>query len=421
MRSRFSVVLILLISTTLLVASRPAQAVPVDEPAVPVAGGVTLDGRGFGHGVGMSQYGAQGRAIQGGKAAGILSFYYPGTKLSTGTGEIKVWIRADNDGDLVVVAKKGLQIKDFGTGKAYTLPSIGAVAWKIYPSPSTGKFRVSYQKNGWHPYALGGKASLVGYGEFRSSSYAVTLRTPSGDRGYRGAVQLRPSTTVSPPYKVINRTGLESYVKGVLASEMPSTWRREALKAQAIAARSYALFEKAATPLTDTYHVDDTTSSQVYKGMAGETTTTNEIVAATAGTALKYDFPSDNPDKGFVYAFTQFSASNGGWVAAGSQPYLLAKQDTFEQYAKAPGPWSYSPGQATLQTKLAALAKNPKYPYKTDIGTLLSVQVLTRDGNGPGGGRALTVKLDGSTADVTVSGSHFRTALSLRSTWFTIS
>jgi len=396
----------------------PVQALTASDPVVSVTGGVTFGGRGFGHGIGMSQYGAQGRAMKGGKAAGILSYYYPGTKLSTGSGEIKVWITGDNDGDLVVLAKKGLQIADFGAGKAYTLPSIGAVAWKIYPS--AGKFKVSYQKNGWHPYALGGKASLVGYGEFRSTAFAVTLRTPAGDRGYRGAVQLRPSSTVTPPYKVINRTGLESYVKGVIASEMPSTWRVEALKAQAIAARSYALVEKGENSgPSDTYHVDDTTSSQVYKGMAGETTATNAVAKATAGTILKY---------GTAVAFTQFSSSNGGWTAAGSKPYLpnqpdspSGSPDTYEQYAGAPGLWSYSPSQATVQTKLQNLAKDTRYPYKTDIGTLLNIQVLTRDGNGSWGGHALTIKLDGSQADVTVSGAHFRGALSLRSTWFTAS
>lgn len=408
MRSRIPLLVTLLASASLIGTSLPAHA--ADEPVVPVNGATTFTGHGFGHGRGMSQYGAQGAAIRGIKAGSILGFYYPGTTLTTVTGYIKVWLRGDIDADTIVLPKTGLELADYGQGKAFKLPTtLGAKAWKLTGSGVSGGFKVSYQNNGWHPYLPGGKA-LVGYAEFRNSlSYTVTLRTPSGDKSYRGAIQRRNSHT-------INRTGYDSYVKGVVASEMPPTWRLEALKSQAIAARTFGAYSvQDSSGPTDTYNVDDTTAFQVYGGLSAETTKTNQAVSLTAAKILTYSGAPDNDP-----AYTQFSSSNGGYTVAGAtKPYLVAKPDTFEQYSSNPyANWTYAAPQAALQSKLVALAANST--YHTALGTLTGLQVVARDGNGQWGGRVTSIRLIGTTGQVVVDGSDLRVAIGLRSTWFSL-
>ena len=93
---------------------------------------------------------------------------------------------------------------------------------------------------------------------------------------------------------------------------MPASWSPAAVQAQAIAARTYAAYERA-HPLTDTYQICDTTSCQVYGGYSSEHPDSNAAIAATAGKIQTY---------GGDPAFTQFSSSSGGWTSAGSVPYL---------------------------------------------------------------------------------------------------
>jgi len=404
MRSRFTLVLTLLVSTTFLATAAPAHA---DGPVVPVDGTTTFTGHGFGHGRGMSQYGARGRAIKSWHAASILGFYYPGTTLSNVSGDIKVWLKGDIDSDTIVLPKTGLSIADSGNGNVYRLPTtLGATAWKLTGSGASSGFKLSYANNGWHTYFPGGHA-LNGYGEFRTSSFTITVRMPGGNKSYRGAIQRRNGHT-------INRTLFDSYVKGVVPVEMPSTWPIEALKSQAIAARTFAAYEKqGSSGPSDTYNVDDTTNSQVYGGLGVETSRTNQAVSATAGKILTY---AGAPENGGP-AYTQFSSSNGGWTVAGeTKPYLVAAQDTYEQYASNPyATWTYSPSASTLRSKLEALAISKG----TDIGTLTALQVVDRDGHGQWFGRVLDIRLIGTGGkSIVVGGSDLRFAIGLRSTWF---
>lgn len=400
MRSRFSVVLTLLIGTGLLVSSGPAQAEPVSEPMISVKSTTKLTGHGFGHGRGLSQYGAQGAALRGVQSAQIVNFYYPGTTVGSFTGEIRVLIGGDTDNDTVVLPTAGLAIADYGAGKAYKLPLNGAKLWKMFTSD--GLTRVSYLSSaGWKRYALGGKSALTGVGEFRSSSYKLTLRTPAGDRKYRGALRYINQNT-------INRLSMESYLNGVVPLEMPASWRADALEAQSIAARSYAARELVDNP-TRSYHVwDDPQYDQVYGGLSAEATKSNAAVAATSGIVRMY---AGKP------AFTEFSSSNGGWSSAGAtQAYLVAQQDPYEKYSSNPN--------ANWTVTLNAAALQKAYPQ---IGTLKWIQITERDGNGDWGGRVQGLKLIGSagtkefgTAAELDGVSKFRTVLGLRSTYFTV-
>src|SRR4051794_622493 len=101
----------LAVLATMLVTAAPGQAsrsVSESYP-VPANGVLQLTGHGFGHGHGMSQYGAQGAALKGLTHRQILAYYYPGTTLSTTPGSIRVLISADTDGDVRVLPSTGLR------------------------------------------------------------------------------------------------------------------------------------------------------------------------------------------------------------------------------------------------------------------------------------------------------------------------
>ena len=192
---------------------------------------------------------------------------------------------------------------------------------------------------------------------------------------------------------------MDTYVKGVIPAEMPASWHPEAVKAQAVAARTYAAWSRAEA-FSRYYQICDTTSCQVYSGVDGEDPRGNSAVAATARQILTHD---GEP------AFTQFSASRGGWTSAGSVPYLPAQEDPYDGHDANPvHEWEVAVDAGRLEKAYPAL------------GRLKRIRVVSRDGNGEWRGRVWELVLDGSQADRTMSGDSFRWMFGLRSSWFTI-
>ena len=112
--------------------SASAQASPIESTAA--ARDTTISGRGFGHGRGMSQYGAQGAAIAGKSVRQILDFYYPGTTTGKATGSIRVRISADTTDGVRVGTVNHLRIRDLTAGLVYTLPKASTRnQWSIDP------------------------------------------------------------------------------------------------------------------------------------------------------------------------------------------------------------------------------------------------------------------------------------------------
>ena len=107
-------------------------------------------------------------------------------------------------------------------------------------------------------------------------------------------------------------------------------------------------------------------------------------------------------------AFTQFSASNGGWSSAGSQPYLVARED----------PYDGQPGNS-VHTWTATVDDKAIEQHWPAIGDLTGIEVATRDGNGEWGGRVQDMSFVGTTGRADVTGDTVRTVLGLRSEWFT--
>lgn len=107
---------------------------------------------------------------------------------------------------------------------------------------------------------------------------------------YRGSLEIELAEDANR-LDIINIVGLESYLAGVTGAEMPSYWETSALKAQTIAARSYALYVKRNLAEHRTWDVKKTQANQVYKGISGETSRVIEIVKETRGQTLFYTSP----------------------------------------------------------------------------------------------------------------------------------
>ena len=377
--------------------SLPAGAVEVSQ-SYAVARTVVLSGHGFGHGHGMSQYGAQGAAKQGLTYKQIIDFYYPSTTWSQVTGKVRVLISADTTADVVVAAVPGLRLRDIDAAKTYTLPTPNGVKrWRIAVGAGN-KSVVDYLTGSWHRWKPGGRAALAGDGQFGAPT-PMTLFTPAGTRSYRGSLRSASPVKGGKARDTVNVLSMDDYVRGVIPREMPASWQPEAVKAQAVAARTYATWSRDQFP-SRYYQICDTSYCQVYGGAGAEDPRSNAAVTATANQILTFD---GKP------AFAQFSSSSGGWTSAGSVPYLAAKADPYDDYDGNPvHAWSTELGAAKIERAYPAL------------GTLQGIQVTRRDGNGDWKGRVWTLVLDGTKNDVTVSGDAFRARFGLRSSWFTV-
>jgi SpoIID/LytB domain protein len=391
----------LLVSSALVLNGTPADAAALQIPAHAT---IKVTGHGWGHGHGLSQYGAQGAAIQGKSAQAILRFYYPRTKSGKAGGQVRVKITADTDHDTTIANRSGLVVHELGSGgKTLKVPTTGAIGratrWRLTGTAS-GATRIAYRTGAWHAWK-----SVDGDAEFRADG-PLSLVTSSGRVRYRGTLQSRtPDGSPSTKRVTVNQVSLEAYVQGVVPREMPASWRQQALRAQAVAARTYAE-EQASETTADPWNLCDDSSCQVYGGLSAEDPHSNAAVAATRGQIRTFH---GKP------AFTQFSSSNGGWTAASPGfPYLRAKKDPFER----------SSGNPRATWHLTVSAGRVQKAFNTDgdgldnIGHLESITVLRRDGHGQWNGRVEKMRIAGSAATVTVTGDTFRSKLGLFSTWF---
>jgi SpoIID/LytB domain protein len=379
------------LAATVLAPASPTGAASGDAWSVPTRAWVTISGHGYGHGHGMSQYGAEGAARRGLTFRQIADFYYPGTTWGESRGRVSVLIGADTTDDLVVLARPGLTLRDGAAGPV-GLPDNGATRWRIRVT-RTGRDEVGYLTGAWHRWAL-----LEGQGELAAAGAPVSLVTPSGVHAYRGRLRAVAPTPGSSARDTVNDLSLEGYLRGVVPLEMPALWSPEAVRAQAVAARTYAAYGRA-HPRTARYQLCDTTACQVYGGYDAEHPASDDAVRATRHRVLL---------SGGGPAFTQFASSSGGWTAAGAVPYLDAHADPYDDWAGNPvHDWSVRVQDTLLERAWPAL------------GNLRRIRVTARDGNGDWGGRVRSLTLVGSSHRVVVSGDTFRARLGLRSTWFT--
>jgi stage II sporulation protein D len=246
----------------------------------------------------------------------------------------------------------------------------------------------------------------------RSSSRGVALGSWQGDRlsieptgdglvwigdgWYRGRTELvRQGQGVT----AVNRVDLEAYLYSVVGGEAIPSWPQEALKAQAVAARTYALYQLS-TSANRFYDVDTTTNTQVYKGLSSEYLSTHEAVDGTTGQIITYN------GKAILAAF---HSSSGGHtenvedIWSSPLPYLRGVVD-YDQTSPV-FQWTKTFSSGELARRLGGVG---------NIRSLVPERTTPR-------GRIVTIKIVGDRGSKKLTGTQIRKALDLRSTLFTVS
>ena len=353
-------------------AAAPGSAQQTLAP-LPAAATFVINGRGWGHGVGMSQYGAYGYAQHGYTYQEILAHYFPGTDLTTVPKSRVRVLLAVNAAKLKISSAADFTAKD-ANGVTH---QVAAGTYTLTPAL---KLAVDGAQK---PVALAQPVL------FQPGAAPLALA-----RRYRGSIQVDLS---NGKLRAINVVGLEQYLYGVVPSEMPFQWSPQALDAQAVAARSYALATRRPTGAFDLY---PDTRSQVYLGIDHEKPTTTAAVDATSGQVVTYD--------GAV-ATTYFFSTSGGKTASAQDvwgkavPYLVSVPDPYDSIS----PYHTWGPVALTGAKLGRLLHAGG--AVTDAATTLNSS-----------GRVATMNVLTAHGEKSFDANTLRSVLGLRSTWFKV-
>ncbi|HWT93961.1 MAG TPA: SpoIID/LytB domain-containing protein [Solirubrobacteraceae bacterium] len=340
-----------------------------------------IRGAGFGHGVGMSQYGAMGFAKQGKTYREILAHYYSGTQIGKLDADPIVRVLLQSRGTVAFTGAAQAGDKRLDPSKTYTASSFGGAG--VVVKTSAGKRVKTFTS----------PLRIVGPG---GNPWRLVGGQNSGT--YRGALELRAGIS-SSGLAAINAVTLESYVRGVISRESPASWPAEALKAQALAARTYAITTN--KPGTGFDHYADT-RSQVYAGVAAETPATDAAVAATAHEVVIYD---GKPVTTYFFSTSGGKTENNETSALGGspQPWLRSVEDPYDNVSPKHrwGPIRLTTGQAGA--KLRGLVK----------GSFKGIEVVKR-GASP---RIVSAEIVGTRGRTTVNGATLRARFGLNDSW----
>lgn len=231
----------------------------------------------------------------------------------------------------------------------------------------------------------------------------------TGGYTYRGDLELMKSPG-RWGITVVNVLPVEQYLYGVVGKEMSPAWSEEALKAQAVAARTYAIAHKHRFRQRG-FDLTDDTSSQVYAGVGGESPSVIQAVNATKGEILTYQ---GKPIDAF------FFSTGGGWTENSENvwgtyiPYLRGVSDTSD---KMPGyRWSVTTTPEKMAEKLTAAGKGVGKIKSITLSPLAKRPMKTADRGVSG--RVQSMVVHGTKGDVTVKGLAFQSIFGLRSTLF---
>jgi peptidoglycan hydrolase-like amidase len=400
-----------------------SAAVPMREDLVVVRDGVTLYGKGWGHGIGLSQWGAQGWAegATGIRLSGeqIVAKYFPGAHLATQPLSLpfRVLLSAPSTG------------------------CVGRTIWDVAHMSSAGGMRlvndadpsvVYYEAGRDEPLrfttsgsTLIATASWTGQRVYVGEDIVTLVPTQWWDPievaekglAYRGNVQVQ--TRDEGYLRVVNYVSSDDYMRGALPGEMPSDWQYEALRAQAITARTYAAWRQA-TAGGRTWDVRDDTADQCYGGRSFESSRTSAAVASTSSVILTY---AGQPIRALYASSSGGISENVGclldaqragdtWQCAKGWPYLAVVDDPAEALAydsRGQNPhdalWARSFSGGEIREQIIE-------DYGVDIGSFVAMQF-----NWSPGGRPISVIVRGTFDAVDLKGDRFlRNTLGLRST-----
>jgi stage II sporulation protein D len=388
----------------------------IGEPISFHLAGFLFEGRGNGHGLGMSQWGARGRASSGQDYRTILSTYYASTRIDTRdtSGMVRIAL-TDSPLDLSRPWPRLFGPLPFVAGPVSvdSLPQLQAGAGAVlgFDANAAGQPIV---------FVLAANGARAGETVIRQT---LTVRTsnPAGirtnimqimggdfrpgaeQRRYAGILQIIPKggASVLP----VNVLPMEYYLKGVVPAEMPPYWGVEALKAQAIAGRTYAIGR---TGRPGDFDLRASDIDQAYSGLTDQRTESTAAVDATRGQVLTYQgqlitafyMASDGGHtESSEYRFVQW---NHGPILRSHLGYLTGIADTFDHAAA----WQVGPFSATGAATILRDSGD-------DIGDrLLGIDVLQKDPSG----RLVGVRLRGSSRTEEISGPALRALFGLPDT-----
>ena len=356
------------------VAAAPAQA----------ASRLVVRGAGFGHGVGMSQYGAMGYAEQGADHAAILRHYYSGTRIGTlgGASEVRVLLKTAARIRFTNAASVAAGGRDLDPARTYS--AVRGLSGSVTLATASGRDLGTYGA----PLAITGAP-----GGIQLRGRAANHIT---DGRYRGNLELRPAAIGG--VSAINAVGLEEYLRGVVPGEMPPSWPAEALRAQAVAARTYAI---ASAKSGDGFDQFADTRSQMYTGIAGERPATDDAVAATRNEIVVY---GQKPIVTYYFSTSGGRTENveNSFLGADPAPWLVSVDDPFDALSPRHR-WTKAMSLRSAKRRLGSLLQ----------GSLRQIKVLRR-GRSP---RVVRAEIVGSGGRTVVSGPQLRHRLDLFDTW----
>jgi stage II sporulation protein D len=353
----------------LFLLAAPAVAAAADDATL------TIRGAGFGHGVGMSQYGALGYAQQGTGYREILGHYYSGTAIGS-----------DGAGKTVRVLLQSTR---------------GAAAFSN--ATKAGGRKLDPRSTYFARPRAGTSVDLVSSKGRRLATVPAPLRVTStgpiavrAKGSYRGALELRPA---GAGVNVINAVAMEDYLQGVVPAESPAAWPAEALKAQAVAARTYALTTSKGGAGFDQY---DDTRSQVYAGVKAEYTSTNAAVRATRGEVVTYQ---GRPVTTFFFSTSGGRTENVENTPLGTHPlpWLKSVSDPYD---------GVSPKHRWGPVRMSLAAAGKKLGGLVQ-GSFRGIEVVSR-GASP---RVMAADVVGTKGRTRTTGAVLRARLGLMDTW----
>lgn len=357
--------------------------------------------------------------------AGISTLHPGAGNRPPKTSEVNV----EQDKDVVSTGKKGeadSAKKAEGQAVAVTMMDVmlgdglasaavsGGSAFELADG-GTGKTLEGYAANQAVNFTVDGSYIAVD-GKKTGSRYVVVQSKKGADgavkyngSSYRGSLHI---VSDGARIKVMNRLSLEDYVKGVLPSEMSPNWHSEALKAQAVAARTFAVYNRNMGHRGSGYDLCSSSHCQAYGGMAAETAATNGAVDATRGQVMYYNHQ-------VIYA--AFHSSSGGATESSEnvwgayQPYLRSVTD--DDSASPYHNWTVKFTVAQVEKQLASAGKK--------IGTLQSIAMEPIASSGAAtartpSGRAYGIRFTGSSGTITITGEQARSIFGLKSAMFNI-
>ncbi|MDO8483607.1 MAG: SpoIID/LytB domain-containing protein [Candidatus Limnocylindrales bacterium] len=390
---------------------------PVAGPTI-LGDAVTFYGRGYGHGVGMSQYGARGRALAGEDAPTILAHYYQGAILAPIDPATRIRVLVQSKW----AATEARPLVVYGRVTPWSIDGVAAAfpadaRLRLIPTKTAGT--TGTVSSAWRLVVEAADATVLFDGP---APVDFTVRGTTDDSRlqlwskptrydqYRGSLRVLVQSTTR--LSVVNDVSLEQYLPGVVPVEMPPTWPAAALQAQAIAARSYAA--RRLRPNVSYFDVPDNSSSQIYRGILAEKASTNAAITATAGIVLI---------SGTTIANALFHSTGGGATEANENVYTstsgkrIARPVSYLRGASdraADGtPFDASAPYATWLTRTYTRAQLSAWfaaDPRTNVGDLVAIDLRDRGVSG----RLVSVALIGSAGSRTVSGEIFRAVFNAR-------